>query len=234
MSAETLSREERYLRTRFLGALAHAIRSPLSVASGALEELAAAPDDQGELLVEIARRNLRRLDALADALNRVADLESGAVAARLSACELGPLLRQAVSTAEQPRRRDRVEVMLELGDAPLVAEADPVLLSAALARVIDNGLRFARSRLCIRAGVDAELVWVEVEDDGVGIESERRERVFDRYTSARERGADSDLALGLSLVRDYVRLQGGKVELSPGRDGSGVRCRLILQRAHAG
>jgi signal transduction histidine kinase len=227
-----LSPEERYLRTRFLGALAHAIRSPLSVASGALEELAASPSE-GELFLEIARRNLRRLDTLAEVLNRVADLESGTIAARLCACDIAAVLRGMTVAHEHPRRRDPVSVTQEIAEAPLLAEADPDLLSLALVQIIDNGVRFARSEVCIRAGLDQDTIWVDVEDDGAGIELERRERVFDRYTSARERGADSDLALGLSLARDYARLQGGQVRLRPGRSGRGTSCRLELRRAPA-
>jgi signal transduction histidine kinase len=142
-SHDGLTRQERYLRTQFLRSLAHAIRSPLSVASGALDEIAATPKEQQEFLLQFARRNVRRLAVLADALSRVAELEGGTLIPSLGECDVSLVVRQAVASSTQerpPSRRPQAAVKVAIGEERLVADADPRLLAIVLGEVIGRGV----------------------------------------------------------------------------------------------
>jgi signal transduction histidine kinase len=70
-------------------------------------------------------------------------------------------------------------------------------------------------------------VVVSVLDDGPGIESERRERIFDPFVTDKEKGA----GLGLAIVKKVVEAMGGRVEVGAAERpsyGSGARFSLYL------
>jgi signal transduction histidine kinase len=83
--------------------------------------------------------------------------------------------------------------------------------------LLDNALRHARSQVVIALHVDAESNMVELtlDDDGPGIPSEDRERVFARFTRLDEgRARDAGgLGLGLSMVQTIVERHGGTVAI---------------------
>ncbi|NNC60583.1 MAG: HAMP domain-containing histidine kinase, partial [Erythrobacter sp.] len=81
--------------------------------------------------------------------------------------------------------------------------------------------------------IDAErerdecVIWIE--DDGIGIPEEERERIFDR--GARLDTGKPGTGLGLAIVRDVAEIYGGRVELDESEDLGGLLVKLILPRA---
>ena len=71
---------------------------------------------------------------------------------------------------------------------------------------------------------------LSIEDTGIGIAEDDRERVFNRFERGDGQSRSAGAGLGLSLVRSLVELHGGQVELHsvPG-GGTRVDCRLPLQ-----
>ncbi len=112
--------------------------------------------------------------------------------------------------------------------------ADPDAVTRVLVNLLDNAVRFARSRVLV--GVDLvqeggrSRVEVVVDDDGPGIDPADRERAFERFArldDARAR-ADGGSGLGLAIVRELVRSSGGEVHLTEppavdGRPAGGTR-----------
>lgn len=213
---------ERYLRTEFLHALAHAIRSPLGVLDGVVRELREGDADDRAMLLAMAERNLARLAVLGERLDWVAELEAGTRQPDLEPCDVARSVEEAVDRLKAPV--GAVEVRIPRDQA---VRADRRWLGRALLLILENAQRFARTRtvVSLRAenGADPAIV---VEDDGPGMDTSVLESVFDRYRSGRVRGADHDLALGLSLARDYLRAMGGDLTLAT--DPRGTRCSLSL------
>jgi signal transduction histidine kinase len=110
---------------------------------------------------------------------------------------------------------------------------DPDALRRVVANLIDNAVRHATRRVVVevhRAGGDAV---VAVLDDGAGIPVEQRERVFDRFTrldDARDRDSGG-AGLGLAIVRELVRVHGGRVVLSDAEPGLRAEVRLAASPA---
>jgi signal transduction histidine kinase len=74
-------------------------------------------------------------------------------------------------------------------------------------------------------GLPGNRVAIEVEDTGPGIDAERREAVFERFYG-------EGFGLGLAIVRQAVRVLGGRVELDS-EPGAGTVVRVVLPRAEA-
>ncbi|NDY90660.1 sensor histidine kinase [Ideonella livida] len=128
----------------------------------------------------------------------------------------------------------------DVGSAQLIPAAPgpqvrgiALLLREALVNVIDNALRYAGrgATVTVRVAVGpAHQVCLWVEDDGPGIPAQERERVFERFVRLAHDA--QGCGLGLSIVKDIVRLHGGQVSLLP-REPRGLSVGLCLPICNA-
>ncbi|CAN5328451.1 hypothetical protein BH11MYX1_BH11MYX1_13530 [soil metagenome] len=85
----------------------------------------------------------------------------------------------------------------------------------------------------VRTRADDQFVVLEVADNGPGIPSELRERVFEPYFTTKEQSADRGTGLGLATVLGIVEGHGGAIEISEGLDHRGTTMRVTLPAATA-
>ena len=199
----------------FVADAAHELRSPLASMSAQLEiaeRLGEAPTATPDLQAEV-----RRMTALVEDLLVLARADAVRRPDRpVEPVGLAPLL-----TAVAERYADaRVPVTLE-PDVGGVVLARAEELRRVLANLVDNAVRHARTSVRLGARPDDRSVVLEVADDGTGIPSEDRERVFERFTRLDEaRGRDAGgNGLGLPIVRELVHRSGGTVTLEESASG---------------
>ena len=132
---------------------------------------------------------------------------------------------------EQPLRQHRLEVNID-PDAALVY-ADPTLLEQVLVNLLDNAAKFSPegSSVTLNASVAARQVLIEIADEGPGIPTAERERVFDMFY--RVRASDQrrpGTGLGLAICKGFVEAMGGTITVRGGPEGRGTRIALSLPR----
>jgi len=94
-------------------------------------------------------------------------------------------------------------------------------LAVVLSNLIGNGLTFAREgvppRVVVSCTRDGGLVVLQVDDNGIGIEPEYRERVFRMFQRLHVREAYPGTGIGLAIVQQVAESHGGRawVEASP-------------------
>jgi len=89
-------------------------------------------------------------------------------------------------------------------------------LTRAISNVVDNGTKHGSAVTVALRSLDTHRVRIEISDDGPGIPSKLRDKVFEpffRGDSARARSGRASFGLGLSIARDIVRSHGGEIEL---------------------
>lgn len=206
-----------YLRTDFLARIAHDLRSPLGVTSGAIQELQATlgPDLQKEhiALLTMAQRSLKKLARLADRLNMIAQLERTKLELARSPSDLVEVTRTALKQALAIDGRSAVTVRTELPETPCLVLADPRWLVPAFAEMVGNAVRHAHRSACVRVECDQDDVRLIVEDDGGGLTPDAREMMFRRLVP---RQNDRSLGFGLSIARDVLAAHGGTLEVQAG------------------
>jgi len=114
-------------------------------------------------------------------------------------------------------------------DAPLVVECDPQLVQQAVSNLIENAIRHSGSKdVIVSLSACGGEARVAVEDHGIGIPPDERERVFERFhrVDAARAAGSGGAGLGLSIVRGIARLHGGEVSLEP---ASPSGCRFVLR-----
>jgi two-component system OmpR family sensor kinase len=213
--AEALERS-RGLERQFLMSVSHDLRTPMASIQGYAEALADGAIGPGRAAAVILAES-RRLDRLVTDLLLLARLD-----ARSFTLELGPVDTAAVVAATArafaPRAAERgVEIVVHpaaSGDGvSLVSLADGDRLAQVVANLVENALKFARSRVDVRVGPDRGWVVVSVADDGPGIDPDDLPHVFERLYVAKHRpvAAESGSGLGLAIVRELVEAMGGHV-----------------------
>jgi signal transduction histidine kinase len=112
-----------------------------------------------------------------------------------------------------PRQGVRLDV--DDADQDAVIAAPLRVVGAALAPLLDNAVRHAATRVHVHVTTEARRVELHVEDDGDGVDTEHRDRIFDPGHSSVVEGA----GLGLALTRRLAHSVGG--EVSECGDGHG-------------
>jgi signal transduction histidine kinase len=194
---------------RFVGDASHELRSPLSTVTAALELARDRPEvlDRelitGTLLPEAER--MHRL--LADLLTLAAADEHG-LELRTVEVDLDDIV---AAEAVALRRRNVVTVGADA--RPVRIHGDPARLTRAVRNIVDNAATHARSRVTVGSQRVGERAHIIVDDDGPGVPSTDRRRIFDRFVRlepdrARETGG---AGLGLAIVAEIVTAHGGTV-----------------------
>ena len=204
---------------RHAGNLAHALKTPLTVLTGA----AAAHDpDLADTVRREAGTMRRQVDhhlARARALGRRA-----AVQAR---SEVWP----ALEAVERAVARLYEHATIDLaGDKTAAVRVERQDLDELLGNLIENAAKYGGGRVFVTVeGAAHGFVEIVVEDDGRGIPEAMRAAIFDR-------GVRLDLekpgtGLGLAIVRDVAEIYGGSVALEESEDLGGLLVRLRLSAA---
>jgi signal transduction histidine kinase len=123
----------------------------------------------------------------------------------------------------------QVTLDVEHPSAPVTAGVDGEVVERIVAPLIDNALRYARSRIVLSAAPHNGTVVVSVADDGPGVPADARERVFE--PGARADGGvngHGGAGLGLPLARRLAKAIGGDVTLAPAAPGAGAEFRVSL------
>ena len=207
-----LARLERFRRD-FIADVSHEIKTPLTGILGAVDLM-----EGDSPLVPLVRKEAKRLNALVQSVLDLARLERGEGAVRPMETDLNDLVDETLRTLTPQAEARGVRLVREPSAESVVVRADPALLSQALSNLVINALRHAGSPDVV-VSVRVRDPWVElaVEDHGIGIPPEHRERVFERFHRVDPaRAAESGGAgLGLAIVRNIARLHGGEVRLDP-------------------
>ncbi|MFC0590816.1 ATP-binding protein [Novosphingobium aquiterrae] len=201
------------------GNLAHALKTPLTVVMNAAT--AHAPDLADTVIREAAvmRRQVDHHLARARAVGRRAVGQ-----ARAQVGESVEAVLRAVTVLYDKTRFD-----LD-GDREAVVAIERQDLDEILGNLIENAAKYGGGSVfvTIDPAKDAQMCEIWVEDDGMGIPEEERDRIFDR--GARLDTGKPGTGLGLAIVRDVAEIYGGSVELDESEDLGGLLVKLRLPR----
>jgi two-component system, OmpR family, sensor kinase len=215
----------------FVADASHELRTPLTVIRGQLEVLAAQqpPESEVRRVERLVQAEIARISRLVDDLLMLAQSEQRDFL-RVKPIDLRSYVTELWDgiSLTAPRR-------FELGVIPGgELDADPDRLAQALGNLARNAVDHTEPDSgLVRLEVDrtgTDRVRFAVVDDGPGIPSAERERVFERFhrvDPSRSRQAGG-AGLGLSIVRAVAEAHGGTVRATAAQNGNGARIELVL------
>jgi PAS domain S-box-containing protein len=238
--AEDALRDADRRKTEFLAVLSHELRNPLTPIRHGIHLLGQVRPDsqhaaQARQIIERQTEHLTRLvNDLLD-VNRISRGRIDLQRVRLDACAA---VRHACDDHRPVFDRAGVELRLELPPHPAWVDADATRLAQAIGNLLSNAVKFTREGGRVTAGVAerGSTVEIAVSDDGVGMEPEHVQRMFEPFAQgdsslARTQGG---LGLGLALVKGLVELHGGSVRARSDGAGRGAEFAFTLPSAPSG
>lgn len=210
------ARELDDLKDRFLSALSHELRSPLTVLCGLLELLregGGGPlNERQDKLVGQGLDQAGRIRWLVENLLDLSKIESGTVDLSREYTSVDALLSKALSPLryEIERRGLHLEIDAQEEVPPVCVDAN--LVTQVLVNLVDNAAKYTPSSGVVRVAVRRQGAFVElsVSDTGRGIPTHEQHAVFDRYYRLGKRGA-AGTGLGLSIAKEIVERHHGRI-----------------------
>jgi PAS domain S-box-containing protein len=220
----------------FLSMTSHELRTPITVVHGFARTLVNRWDKLGDAdrrqAVSIIAERAQTLGQLVDNLLYSRTMPDG-LAVTNEPFDLGRLLRGAVEGFRGMSEQHTLG--LEIAEELPEAFGDAMATDIIVGQLLENAVKYSPGggTVTVRAGVEDDLIVVTVEDDGVGIPSGDRERVFERFVQgeAGDRRRFGGLGLGLYIVRRLARAQHGEVTAHPRADAAGTSMRFTLPHA---
>lgn len=207
-------------RRDFIADVSHEIKTPLTGIIGSVDLLTSSddlPQDARDRLMGMVKSESVRLNDLAQGILSLARLERDAasMSSAFAPTDVSEIVREVAGRLESQAKEKGMEIRVAVPES-CVATCDGQLISSALSNLIVNAIRYSGAdEVSVSVVRSSGSVSMSVEDHGIGIPAEERERVFDRfYRVDRSRGSDTGGAgLGLAIVRSIARLHGGDVTL---------------------
>jgi len=217
--AETLNgmaeRIQRLIATQkeLSSAISHELRTPIARLRFALEMLAAADERaERERLAGAMEGDLDELDGLIDSSLTYARFEREQPELHLTEVEFAPWLDEQVEAVRVLARKLDLQLDSSALPALLHVELDRKSMPYAIGNLLRNAIRYARARVRVSAEVTDGEIRVHVDDDGIGIPIEERDRVFSAFTRldrSRDRSTGG-YGLGLAIARLVLEQHNGR------------------------
>ena len=221
------------MKDEFLGVVSHELRTPITIvqtALGSLSDKLAGPltRDQ-DRIVGLAHSNTGRLARIVNNILDLSRLESGRAKLELRRLDLKSLVEEVLGSTPVPSSPGAVKLETSIPDALPAVRADADMVSQVLHNLLDNALRYARSRVTLAARADVlesgdgrPGVRLSVADDGPGIAPEGLDGLFSKFHQVNRPaggGGYKGTGLGLAICREIIGLHGGRIwiESEPGR-----------------
>jgi PAS domain S-box-containing protein len=224
------------VKDEFLATLSHELRTPLNAVMGYIRMLRAGhiPADRFQDVLAIVDRNASALSKLVSDVLDTSAIVTGKARLRVGDCDVAEVLRDAVEAVRPPADAKRLRLSVNGADPAIRMQCDTDRMRQVFWNVLNNAVKFTPENGRITVNVIRSLTSVEVvvEDNGRGIAASFLPHVFEPFRQAnaiegltREHGG---LGLGLSLVRHFVELHGGRVTASSPGEGQGATFRITL------
>jgi signal transduction histidine kinase len=224
---------ERAQRLAVLGqlatGLAHEIRNPLSSISGSVEIVREgnALGAEDRRLLGIVISEVDRLEALVTTMLQVGRPSQICTKPQ----DLRAIVSEVVAVARgEATQSNRLSIEERIPDTPIIATVDPDRLRQVVWNLVRNAVQASphRGTVEVRTGRDGSgRAFLEVADEGHGIDDAQRERLFDMFYSGRSHG----VGLGLALVKQIVDQHQARIEIVD-RSGPGTCFRVTLPLEH--
>lgn len=204
---------------RFTADASHELRTPLtairSVGEVALQSAGTAPyyrDIIGSMLEEVTH-----LTRLVESLLTMSRADAGQIPLQKAVVNAFDLAQEAAALLEV-LAEEKQQTILVGGDRSLHVWGDRLILRHALLNLMDNAVKYspATGRIRVHIGAVGDRVLIAIQDNGPGISTEHRSKVFERFyrvDKARTR-SEGGTGLGLSIAQWAVLAHGGKIGLN--------------------
>ena len=224
------------LKNTFVQHVSYELRSPLNSINGFTEllkeEAFGTLNDKQKEYVDHIMTSSSSLFAIVNDILDLATIDAGIMQLELEQIDPVESIRAAAEGLQD--RLAEKDIRLDISVAENMGEfvGDEKRVRQVLFNLISNAIAFSEKRgeISVHADRLSDAITFVIRDHGCGIPSDYQETVFDRFESRNATGNRRGVGLGLSIVKSFVELHGGVIDIDS-REGGGtmVTCRFPLE-----
>jgi hypothetical protein len=219
------------MRQEFVSNVSHEFQSPLSSIQGFSKTLQSEnmSEEERKRYLKIIEGESKRMSSLCKQLLTLASLDKEEKVLQIKEFHLQKQIKDVIFMLEWKWREKDIAVEFDVPD--ITIKGDENLLHQVWSNIFTNSIKFSNDGDTIEFVVEEleSSVMISISDNGIGMEKEEMDRIFDRFykvDTARARNVEGS-GLGLSIVQKIVELHKGNVSVySTKGEGTTVRVEL--------
>lgn len=229
VSAKNVQQEKEHLKA-LIGDISHQVKTPTANILLYTQLLSEQPlSQESRLCVDALEGQTKKLQSMMDALVKTSRLESGVIALHPTYGKLYRVLEAAVSQLAPKSAAKGIAITLESTEAEAVF--DSKWTEEAIANLLDNAVKYTPTGGSVSITVTDYHIFsaIHVRDTGPGMAEEEQPKIFQRFYRGQAHAESEGVGIGLYLVRQIARAQGGYVKVCS-QVGSGSTFSLYLPK----
>ncbi|MBN1927562.1 MAG: HAMP domain-containing histidine kinase [Prolixibacteraceae bacterium] len=224
------------MKSDFVSNVSHEIRTPLALISMYSETLLlkrVKSKEKEEEYLRIINLESNRLNALVNQILNFSRMERNKRKYCFEEININELISDINQSFKPHYDQHEVKVKLELLNKPTYCMADRQALSECLTNLIDNAIKYGKEdgkEIVIRSHDAGSQIFVEVEDNGIGIPQKYQKHIFEKFYRVTHRNlahVAKGSGLGLNIVFRIMKVHGGKVSVES-KEGKGSCFKLHI------
>ncbi|MBR1685278.1 MAG: HAMP domain-containing histidine kinase, partial [Clostridia bacterium] len=212
-------------RREFVANVSHELRSPITSISGFVTGMldGTIPEEKHAEYLKIVEGETRRLTKLISDLLALSRLEREDAMLTCTDFDICELFRQAVIRRVSDLEKKQMDLVCDFAEESCMVHADRDRIEQVIVNLLDNAIKFTPEggniTLCVRR--EGDRCRMEVRDSGIGIASEDRDRIFERFfTVDRAHTSGKGTGLGLSICQRILQMHGESIRLLDTEEGA--------------
>jgi two-component system sensor histidine kinase MtrB len=216
------------MQQRFVSDVSHELRTPLTammLTTGTMRDRSAELPADIQRDAELLHSATERFNALVSNLLEISRYDAGAIQANFEVQDFGDTVQLAVEDIQAVADRYKCRIDLNLPDAEIDAEFDSRRIERILRNLLSNAIEHGEGKpITIDVAASKNAVAVSVTDQGIGMNREQVDRVFDRFWRADKSRVRTlgGTGLGLAISLEDAHLHNGWLQVwaAPNRGSS--------------
>ena len=209
-----IEKEAEQQQTFFQNA-SHELKTPLMAIQGYAEGIQAGVMDTASA-AEVILEESDRMTELVEELLDISKIDMGRQQLALSEMDVRELLYDSIRAVEPAAAASGITIAPDFPEEPIMVKCDDTQMRRAVTNILTNGLRYARSELCLTCRTDKRHVTIRIQDDGDGIAEADLPHIFDRFYM----GKSGKSGIGLALTKEIIHLHKGTIHAYNGDSGA--------------
>ncbi len=207
------SEQESQSKSRFLAAVSHDLMQPLNAArlfTSSLSEVA--KDSETQQVARHIESAMEAAEVLISDLLDISRLESGKLEAKVQSFALSEVLFNL--DAEFGVIAEEQGINFRTIPTSLFVESDPKLLRRVIQNFLTNAFRYSpQGKVVLGARREGNSLSIQVWDNGIGVEEDKQQLIFEEFTRTNQIRSDKGLGLGLAISKGIAQLLGHTISL---------------------
>ncbi|MDI1355976.1 MAG: HAMP domain-containing sensor histidine kinase, partial [bacterium] len=215
------------IKNDFVNNMTHELKTPIATIRLALDAIGDPRirnnEDRYRDYVRILKEENSKLNTHVERVLQMSLLEKGELHLNKKPIDLRDIIQASINTYGLQIAEHKAELIFETPAEPFRMNGDEQHLQSVFNNLLDNALKYSSDKCKIEIGLSQndEKIEIIIKDNGIGIDKEYRDRIFDKFF--RVQGGNlhdvKGFGLGLSYVKSIVEKHGGRIEMKsePGK-----------------